>query len=241
MPSTRSFTPTRQVNPCLICGDNKGNCRQTPEDLHLCVSASGTISGFRYLGQTKDGLCAKYVIDDGQEQSQDDRESSAQRFRHYHQKQQLRQQRAAAEAQRHADALPAMERESFAPRVRHYRQLLSQLPLHPADRADLHHRGLTDEQIETWGVRSVEQWQWLERELPHELAGVSLDGRSQVTFQNVIRAVGSHKNIQFNVSQIPLKRLTRADNQGLIDATKEVMSDKWFNRRKKTPTGKKEF
>jgi hypothetical protein len=131
--------------------------------------------------------------------------------------------------------LPAIERDRL------YRQLLSQLPLHPADRADLHRRGITDEQIKAWGVSSVEQWQKLSIEILHELTGVSLDGRTLVTYQNVIWLIESNKNIQSVVSQIPLKRLTRADNQGLIDATKEVMSDKWFIRRKKTPTWQKEF
>ena len=168
MTSTRSFTPTRKGNPCLICSDIKGKCRQTPDDLHLCMSTFGTIPGFRYLGQTKDGLWAKYVIDDGQQTQQE-------RDRHYQEQQQLRQSRAAAEAQRHAEAMPAIERDQ------HYRQLLSQLALHPADRADLHRRGLSDEQIAVWGVKSVEQWQKLERELPHELTGVSLDGQSLIT------------------------------------------------------------
>ena len=168
MTSIRNFTPTRKGNPCLICSDIKGKCRQTPDDLHLCMSTSGTIPGFRYLGQTKDGLWAKYVIDDGQQTQQE-------RDRHYQEQQQLRQQRAAAEAQRHAEALPAIERDQ------HYRQLLNQLALHPADRADLHRRGLSDEQIAVWGVKSVEQWQRLERELPHELTGVSLDGQSLIT------------------------------------------------------------
>jgi hypothetical protein len=222
MTSTRSFTPTRQGNPCLVCGDIKGRCRQTPESLNLCMDSSGVLPGFKYLGQTKDGLWAKYLIDDGTEQNQNDR---------IREQQQLRAQRAAAEAQCHADALPAMERDRL------YRQLLSQLPLHPADRADLHRRGLTDEQIEAWVVKPVEQWQRLERELPHELAGVSLD----VWTQYVIQAVESNKNIQFIVSQNPLKRLTRAENKSLIDQTKEVMSDKWYFKRKKTPTWQKEF
>lgn len=50
-----------------------------------------------------------------------------------------------------------------------------------------------------------------------------------------------NQDIQSNVSQIPLKRLTWSENKSLIDPTKEVMSNKWFFKRKKTPTGKKEF
>jgi hypothetical protein len=238
MPSTRSFTPTRQGNPCLVCGDIKGRCRQTAEDLNLCMDSSGVLPGFHYLGQTKDGLWAKYILDDGQEQNQADR---------IREQQQLRAQRAAAEAQRHADALSAMERESFAPRVRLYNQLLHQLPLHPDDRADLNRRGITDEQIEAVGFKSVEQWQPLTQELSHALPGISLDGRSfvaklsPITYQNLIGVIERNPNIESIVSQNPLKRLTRAKNRSLIDQSKEVISDKWCFKRKKTPTWQKEF
>lgn len=149
MLSARSFTPTRQNNPCLVYGDIKGRCRQLPEDLNLCMRTSGPLPGFQDLGQTKDGLWTQFVIDNGTEQTQEDRD------RHYSQQHQLRQQRA--EAQRHSDALPAIERD----------RLHNQLLLHPADRADLHRRGITDEQIKVWRVRSVEQWQPLVQELSH--------------------------------------------------------------------------
>jgi hypothetical protein len=168
MTSTRSFTPTRQGNPCLVCGDIKGRCRQTAEALNLCMDSSGVLPGFKYLGQTKDGLWAKYRIDDGQQ-------TPADRSHFWQEQKLLRQQRAAAEAQRHADALPAQERDRL------YNQLLNQLPLHPADPADLHRRGITDEQIKAWGIRSVEKWQPLTQELSHALPGLSLDGRSLIT------------------------------------------------------------
>ncbi|QUY45673.1 hypothetical protein I1H34_28020 (plasmid) [Acaryochloris marina S15] len=130
------------------------------------MTLSGQIAGYRYLGQSKDGLWGKYVLDDGQDLSQEDRE------RLWQEQRILREQRAQAEAQRHAQSLPAPERDRL------YRQLLGQLTLHPADRADLHRRGFTNEQIEDWGVKSVEQWQPLTIELPHTLPGVNLDGKS---------------------------------------------------------------
>ncbi len=132
------------------------------------MDSSGVLPGFHYLGQTKDGLWAKYRSDDGQQ-------TPADRSHFWQEQQQLRQQRATAEAQRHADALPAQERDRL------YNQLLNQLFLHPADRADLHRRGITDEQIKAWGIRSVEQWQPLAQELSHALPGLSLDGRSLIT------------------------------------------------------------
>ncbi|KAI9129731.1 hypothetical protein [Acaryochloris sp. CCMEE 5410] len=130
------------------------------------MTLSGQIEGYRYLGQSKDGLWGKYVLDDGQDLSQEDRE------RRWQEQRILREQRAQAEVQRHAQSLPAPERDKL------YRQLLDQLTLHPADRADLHRRGLTNEQIQNWGVKSIEQWQSLSGELPHTLPGISLDGNS---------------------------------------------------------------
>ncbi|QUY45667.1 hypothetical protein I1H34_27740 (plasmid) [Acaryochloris marina S15] len=130
------------------------------------MSLSGQIAGYRYLGQSKDGLWGKYVVDNGQNLRQEDRE------RRWQEQRILREKRAQAEAKRHAQSLPAPERDRL------YRQLLGQLTLHPADRADLYRRGFTDDQIKDWGVKSVDQWQSLTTELPHTLPGVNLDGRS---------------------------------------------------------------
>jgi hypothetical protein len=84
--------------------------------------------------------------------------------------QQLKSQRAYEETQRRAAALSAVERD------RHYRPLLDQLVLHPTDHADLQRRGLSDDQIQGWGIKSVERWQKLEQDLPHALSGVNLTG-----------------------------------------------------------------
>ena len=163
--SASKILATNRSNPCDLCGDIKGKCRKA-DNLNLCMTLSGQIAGYRYLGLTKDGLWGKYVPDDGQDLSQEDRE------RRWQEQRILREQRAQEEAQRHAQSLPASERDQL------YRQLLGQLTLHPADRADLHRRGFTDEQIQDWGLKSVEQWQSLTAELPHTLPGVNLDGKS---------------------------------------------------------------
>ncbi|ABW32350.1 hypothetical protein AM1_C0040 (plasmid) [Acaryochloris marina MBIC11017] len=156
---------TNRSNPCDLCGDITGKCRKAG-NLNLCMTLSGKIEGYRYLGQSKDGLWGKYVLDDGEDLSQEDWE------RRWQEQRILREQRAQVEAQRHAQSLPAIERDRL------YRQLLDQLTLHPADRADLHRRGFTNEQIQDWGVKSVEQWQPLSGELPHDLPGINLDGKS---------------------------------------------------------------
>lgn len=118
-------------------------------------------SGFKFIGLTKDQLWGKFVIDDGRaakEQNKLDR--SRQRS----------QSRTQSQTQSRPRALSADARDQA------YRQLLDALTLHPKDRADLHRRGLTDAQIEAWGVKSVEQWQALTSPLPVILPGVSPDG-----------------------------------------------------------------
>jgi hypothetical protein len=168
-----SYISTNRSNPCPLCDKTNGNCRTFDDSTNvLCMTftdAFTPIANFRFIGLTEDKLWGKWVPNDSQKLSQDeldDRQCELSR---------RRQERAEAEVQRRAESLPSQERDRL------YRLLLAQLSLHPADRSDLHRRGLTDEQIEAWGVRSVEQWQRLDQELPHELTGVSLDGRSLIT------------------------------------------------------------
>jgi hypothetical protein len=128
--------------------------------------SGAAVPGYKFIGQTKDGLWGKFVEDDGQDWTERQRQECRQ------EQELLRRQRAAEEAKRRAEALPALERDRL------YRNLLNQLTLHPADRADLKRRGLSDEQIEQGGFKSTEQWQRLKTELPHQLPGVNLDGLS---------------------------------------------------------------
>lgn len=164
----KDFISTRRNNPCQLCDDTKGKCRETPT-IRLCMTfadAIQSVPGFKFIGRTKDDLWGKWVEDNDRTWTDQERD----RWR----QEQLdkRQHRAEEEAQRRAAAMTAEERD------RHNRQLLDQLTLHPIDRADLHRRNLTDEQIAKWGVKSVEQWQKLEHELPHTLPGVNLTGDS---------------------------------------------------------------
>jgi hypothetical protein len=130
------------------------------------ADALQSVPGFKFIGRTKDDLWGKWVEDDDRTWTEQERD----RWRE--EQRDKRQQRAEEEAQRRAAAMTAEERD------RHNRRLLDQLTLHPIDRADLHRRNLTDEQIAKWGVKSVEQWQKLEQELPHTLPGVNLTGDS---------------------------------------------------------------
>ncbi len=163
---SKGFIATRRGNPCQACGDTTGKCRETTSTL-LCMTfteAAAALPGLKFLGRTKDDRWGKWIEATGQEWS------DAQREQWRRERQQLQAQRAQAEAQRRAAALPALERD------RYYQQLLDQLSLHPADRTDLLRRGLSDEQIRHWGIKSVEPWQQLDQALPHTLPGVSLSG-----------------------------------------------------------------
>lgn len=163
---SKNFIPTRKGNPCQLCDDTKGKCRET-SGVFLCMTfgdASSHIPGFKFIGRTKDDLWGKWVKDDGHTWTDQERQQRRQ------ERKRLREQHAHDEQQKCAIALPAEERD------RYYQKLLNQLGLHPADREDLRRRGLTDEQIKTWGVKSVEQWQKLDLPLPHTLPGVNLTG-----------------------------------------------------------------
>lgn len=161
-----SFTLFHRGSECPICHSSSGKCRKA-EDLILCmgVTQADEVPGYKFKGITANQLWGKWIVQDG-DSTEADREARKEQQRL------KREQRAAEEAQKRAAAMPASERD------RHYRRLLAQLTLHPDDRADLHRRGITDEQIKLWGIKSVERWQRLSIELPHTLPGVSLDGRS---------------------------------------------------------------
>lgn len=160
--------PTKRNNPCVLCGNTSGKCREAQE-LRLCMeytTSSPAIPDYRFTGLSKDGLWGVWVVDDGINRSDEEREQ-------WWQEQQIRRHlRALAEIQQRAHSLPASERD------RHYRRVLSHLTLHPEDRADLHRRGLSEAQINAGGFVSVEPWQHLPEDFPLTLPGVNLDGRS---------------------------------------------------------------
>lgn len=163
---SKVFTSTRNNNPCPLCNDTTGKCRIT-EKIYLCMNfaeAASGIPGYRFLGRTKDDVWGKWIEDTGRSWSEQEREEWQR------ERQRLQNLRAQEEQARRTLALPAQERDRL------YTRLLDQLTLHPDDRADLLRRGLTPEQIQAWGVKSVEQWQALVLPLAHTLPGVTLTG-----------------------------------------------------------------
>ncbi|MBD2093585.1 hypothetical protein H6F90_00250 [Trichocoleus sp. FACHB-591] len=163
------YTPTRKGNPCQICGDTKSKCRETEGTVALCMTFSEAIGapnvpGFKFIGRSRNDLWGKWIVDDSQSWSEQQREEwkrtqTAQR-----------QLRVTKEREKHTRSLSAKERD------RYYRKLLNQLILNPADLEDLHRRGLADEEIEAAGFKSVEQWHELKSPVSNLLPGVNLDG-----------------------------------------------------------------
>ena len=167
----KRFTPTRAFNPCQICSDTSGKCRET-ESVLLCMNITTDVSAtnnFKFIGLTKDGLWGKFVKDDGQNFTQQQREQ-------WQQEQKLQKLlRLKAENHRSKQSL------SDPDRGKEIRKVLSQLSLKPDHKADLQRRGLTDEQIAAIQFRSVDQWQKLDSEVSYKLAGVSIHGKSLIT------------------------------------------------------------
>ncbi|MEB3210984.1 MAG: hypothetical protein VKL39_06495 [Leptolyngbyaceae bacterium] len=155
------FTPTRHYNPCPICSDTTGKCRET-DHVQLCMTMADAlhhIPGFRFIGRTKNDLWGKWVAQKASKQSSFQPVASP---------------RASFLSKKKSKATPLSADE----RDRHYTHLLENLSLHPDDYADLKRRGLTDEHIQQWGVKSVEPWQSLSSSLPSNLPGVRQNGRS---------------------------------------------------------------
>lgn len=158
----KNFTP---IKDCPVCGGAKDKrCRETSEGLILCMTLTERVEGvpgYVYRKRSKDGNWGIWAPDSDQAEGDEWRQRLA-----------LREIQNQQERQRRADSLSPEERDRLSRRV------LSHLSLHPDDRADLCRRGLTDEQIERAGYKSVEQWQQLAALFPSVLPGVTLRGRS---------------------------------------------------------------
>ena len=173
---SNKFIPSKKHQPCEVCGDISGKCRiHRDGELLLCMNFSdfrfGEIqNGFKCLGHTKDGLWAKFKIDNTQEWSDQQREEWKQRLE-IRKRQQAKQNEARA-----SKALSEKQRHE------QYTAMLSELTLDPEDREDLVQRGFTDKEIELSGFKSVSKWQRLRRKYAnlfpkysHLLPGISQD------------------------------------------------------------------
>ena len=184
----KGFTPTRTFNPCQICNDTSGKCRET-ESVLLCMNITTDVSNpnsFKFIGLTLDGLWGKFVKDNGQNFTQQQREqwaspsldkcgqpfiknvvgdrgSTKQGCPHLswivarQQEQKLQKlSRLKAEHKRSKRSLDESDRD------KEIRKVLAQLSLKPEQKTDLQRNMRCDEQIASFIFRLVNQWQKLE-------------------------------------------------------------------------------
>lgn len=170
-----NLIPSRKHNPCPVCENTSGKCRQGREDADYwqCMTYADAkkgdvISGYKCLGHSKNGLWGQFRIDNSQEWSEQQRLEWKQR------NQQRQQEIIKDEEERRQKSLKAEDRHA------QYTSLLSELSLHPEDREDLIRRGFTSEQIELSGFKSVEAYQQLQKQYSELLPGIGTGGRSLI-------------------------------------------------------------
>jgi hypothetical protein len=163
-----SVTSTNKTNPCQICEDTAGKCRQGREDQTYwqCMSYADSrkgeiVNGFKCIGHTRDQLWGQFKIDNSQQWSEQQHQDWQQ------ENQRRRNQQSSENEERRRRSLSALQRHE------QYTRLLSELTLHPDDRADLVRRGFTHQQIELAGFKSIGRYQQLQSRYNELLPGIS--------------------------------------------------------------------
>ena len=163
-----SFTLLKRS--CPVCGGARKDCRQSKTTgLIHCRHSEANPTDFIF--QRLDALGFGMWVDAKVQQAQ----SEQQRQEWRRQRELAHQQRLEARRQQRAQLLTEAERD------REIQKVFTQLGLAPRHREDLKRRGLSDDLIEAGDFKSVEQWQRLDREVSHRLAGVSITGSSLIT------------------------------------------------------------
>ena len=176
-----SLIPSNRNNPCPVCEDTSGKCRQSREDQDYwqCMTYADSrkgeiVSGYKCIGTTKDRTWAQFRLDNSQEWSDQQRQNRQQ------ENQRRRQKQASEHEQRRRRSLSALQRHE------QYTQLLAELTLHPDDKADLIRRGFTHEQIELSGFKSIGRYQQLQSRYSGLLPGISRGNRLIIADQGYL-------------------------------------------------------
>lgn len=171
-----SLTPTKRNNPCPVCEDTSGKCRQGREDADYwqCMTYADAkkgevISGYKCIGTAKDGMWGQFKPDNTYNNIYERTEQQRSDWKLENQRRQ--QQKAKVDDERRRRSL------SVADRDKGYRQMLDELTLHPDDRADLVRRGFTAAQIELSGFRSIGRYQQLQGQYSELLPGINRSSR----------------------------------------------------------------
>lgn len=155
-----SFTPTNRSNPCPVCGDVKGKCRTTDQDLVLCMGwadADSNHPDWQYVKSSRDGL---WGIHAPRKSEYDPVTARSQQAALDKRREQQRRERVA----QHTGGL-SIEQRSDA-----FRQLLTGLTLDHDHHQSLKQRGLSDVEIQAGLFRSVVSGQRVNTH--HQLPGV---------------------------------------------------------------------
>jgi len=163
-----SLSLANKNNPCPICQNSTGKCRQGKEDLSYwqCMSYADakkgeTIGGYKCLGAINNGLWAQFRLDNSQEWTQQKRHE-------WQLENQRRAERKATENEKLAkEALPIEARDEAI------RKLHKHFGLSARHREDLKARGLSDEAIENLLYFSINPDQEVPQGIPVNLPGVS--------------------------------------------------------------------
>lgn len=201
-----SLTPNNRNNPCQICEDTSGKCRQGREDLSYwqCMSYADSqkgeiVNGFKCIGRTRDQLWAQFRLDNSQEWNEQ------QRLEWQRENQRRRNQKAREDEQRRRRSLAATERHE------QYTRLLAELTLHPDDRADLVRRGFTHEQIELSGFKSIGRYQQLQSQYSELLPGMASSSRLVIREEGYLCPIRNADGL-IVACQVRLRVLQRAED-----------------------------
>ncbi|BDA75905.1 hypothetical protein CAL7716_100710 (plasmid) [Calothrix sp. PCC 7716] len=157
---------TSKRNGCQVCGGQDSKCGWLPDsNIHFCMNINDAISappGWKYRGETRNGLWGMFVPDTGKQYTEEEIAAYKQRKIEEELRRRLQHNESLSEASRHNQLT----------------KLINQLPLNQCHCEDLKRRNLSDELIKRGNFRSLDQFQKLDFEISHNLAGASINGRS---------------------------------------------------------------
>ena len=201
-----NFISTKKGNPCQICGDTSGKCREHNDgEILLCMtfadSRFGEIqNGFKCIKTDTGKGWSTWKIDNSQEWTEQQRQEWQQR------QQERRIEQATWDKARAKRSLSEQERHE------QYTELLNELTLHPDDRANLIERGFTNKQIELSGFKSVDNWQKLRGKYSSLLPGMGIGGKRLLTNEGYLCPIRNHNGLITSL-QIRLRKINSGEGR----------------------------
>ena len=180
------FIPSNRSNPCPICTDIKGRCRSKQTDFtlpdgstnsdrqFLCMRVHQDNNGYKFTGDTSDGLWGKFISFDLSESLSLAWGKGRNCQSSYSAKPKITKRSPRIKSKNK----PSLQHLLSIPQRHHaIERVLSQLPLTIAHRKSLIKRGFTDQQIKQYSFKSVRYQQPLVEPVSDRLAGVAPEGR----------------------------------------------------------------